>query len=294
MISFLALKRREIFPMRPPSSNWLKEIEVFRNRDSDDSYNIPIYPWLAPPLHPKIRSLIERWGVEKEVPANAPVLGHINERVDKLVLVKSGVTARNFGSACSVERPSVAFSVPGRLACGNLNFFSQRPCIGSYYALVPSIVISIPQSLLFKVCEQDPQMLLLCATEFELINLSDRLGFGAHSRLRVEDRLLAYFLTWSVAFGREELVEGEPWVVFPTPLRGIALQSVVSCSAAALERALGNLKQDRHYVTDNDSARIRLSVLEPIHKWIRNNEEKSSNWRRHRLHQILHETQPSK
>ena len=64
MISFLALKRREIFPMRPPSSNWLKEIEVFRNRDSDDSYNIPIYPWLAPPLHPKIRSLIERWGVE--------------------------------------------------------------------------------------------------------------------------------------------------------------------------------------------------------------------------------------
>lgn len=90
MISFLALKRREIFPMRPPSSNWLKEIEVFRNRDSDDSYNIPIYPWLAPPLHPKIRSLIERWGVEKEVPANAPVLGHINERVDKLVLVKSG------------------------------------------------------------------------------------------------------------------------------------------------------------------------------------------------------------
>ena len=268
MISFLALKRREIFPMRPPSSNWLKEIEVFRNRDSDDSYNIPIYPWLAPPLHPKIRSLIERWGVEKEVPANAPVLGHINERVDKLVLVKSGVTARNFGSACSVERPSVAFSVPGRLACGNLNFFSQRPCIGSYYALVPSVVVSIPQSLLFKVCEQDPGMLLLCATEFELINLSDRLGFGAHSRLGVEDRLLAYFLTWSVAF--------------------------VSCSAAALERALGNLKQDGHYVTDNDSARIRLSVLEPIHKWIRNNEEKSSNWHRHRLHQILHETQPSK
>lgn len=294
MISFLALKRREIFPMRPPSSNWLKEIEVFRNRDSDDSYNIPIYPWLAPPLHPKIRSLIERWGVEKEVPANAPVLGHINERVDKLVLVKSGVTARNFGSACSVERPSVAFSVPGRLACGNLNFFSQRPCIGSYYALVPSVVVSIPQSLLFKVCEQDPGMLLLCATEFELINLSDRLGFGAHSRLGAEDRLLAYFLTWSVAFGREELVEGEPWVVFPTPLRGIALQSVVSCSAAALERALGNLKQDGHYVTDNDSARIRLSVLEPIHKWIRNNEEKSSNWHRHRLHQILHETQPSK
>lgn len=36
--------------MRPPSSNWLKEIEVFRNRDSDDSYNIPIYPGLPLPF----------------------------------------------------------------------------------------------------------------------------------------------------------------------------------------------------------------------------------------------------
>ncbi len=278
--------------MRPPSSNWLKEIEVFRNRDSDDSYNIPIYPWLAPPLHPKLRSLIERWGVEREVAANEPVLGHISDCVDKLVLVKSGVTARNFGSVYALRRPSVAFSVPGRLACGNLNFFSHRPCIGSYYALVPSVVISIPQSLLFKVCEQDPKMLMLCATEFELINLSDRLGFGAHSRLGVEDRLLAYFLTWSVAFGREEIIDGESWVTFPTPLRGTALQSVVSCSSAALERALGNLKQDGHYVTENEFARIRLSVLEPIHKWIRNNEEKSSVLHRDRLQNILSSTQP--
>ena len=126
----------------------------------------------------------------------------------------------------------------------------------------------------------------------ELINLSDRLGFGAHSRLGVEDRLLAYFLTWSVAFGREEIIDEESWVTFPTPLRGTALQSVVSCSSAALERALGNLKQDGHYVTENEFARIRLSVLEPIHKWIRNNEEKSSVLHRDRLQSILSSTQP--
>lgn len=46
--------------MRPPSSSWLKEIGVFRNRLTDDTYSIPSYPWLAPPLHSRIRSLIER------------------------------------------------------------------------------------------------------------------------------------------------------------------------------------------------------------------------------------------
>ena len=118
--------------MRPPSANWLKEIEVFRNRGPDDSYNLPTYPWLAPPLHPRIRSLIERWGVVTELDANEPVLGSFDHKVDRLVLVKSGITARCFGSVFALKRPSVAFSVPGRLACGNLNFFSQRPCIGSY------------------------------------------------------------------------------------------------------------------------------------------------------------------
>ncbi len=276
--------------MRPPSANWLKEIEVFRNRESDDSYKLPTYPWLAPPLHSSIRSLIERWGVEKEIAPNEPVLGNINDKVDKLVLVKSGITARCFGSIYAVKRPSVAFAVPGRLACGNLNFFSHRPCIGSYYALVPSVVVSIPQSLLFKVCEQDPRMLMICATEFELINLSDRLGFGVHSLLGVEDRLLAYFLSWSVAFGREKIIDGDSWISFPTPLRGTALQSVVNCSAAALERALSSLKQEGHYVTDADTARIRLSVLQPIHSWMRNIEEKHSDLPRNKLQHILHET----
>lgn len=278
--------------MRPPSTNWLKEIEVFRNRAADDSYNLPTYPWLAPPLHPSIRSLIERWGIEREIAANEPVLGSVNDKVDKFVLVKSGITARCFGSIYAVKRPSVAFSVPGRLACGNLNFFSHRPCIGSYYALVPSVVVSIPQSLLFKVCEQDPKMLMICATEFELINLSDRLGFGVHSLLGVEDRLLAYFLSWSVAFGREEIIDNDTWISFPTPLRGSALQSVVNCSAAALERALGKLKQDGDYVSVSDTARIRLSVLRPIHNWMRNIEEKHSELPRGKLEHIIHETNP--
>lgn len=277
--------------MRPHSSSWLKEIEVFRNRiNEDDDYAIPTYPWLAPPLHSKLRSLIERWGVETELAPHDPVLGSKQDKVDKLVLVKSGITARCFGSVYGVQRPAVAFSIAGRLACGNLNFFSHRPCIGSYFALVPSVVVSIPQSLLFSICEKDPAMMLTAAKEFELINLSDRLGFGIHSSLGVDDRLLAYFITWVVAYGREEEIDGEIWIRMPAPLRGEALQYVVNCSSAALERAIGKLKSAGMLVSQADSALVKLECLLPVHRWIRNIEERSSDLHRDPLRKILSET----
>lgn len=53
---------------------------------------------------------------------------------------------------------------------------------------------------------------MIVAREFELVNLSDRLGFGVHTMLGVEDRLLAYFITWTVAFGREEVIDGTSWI----------------------------------------------------------------------------------
>lgn len=228
--------------------------------------------------------------METELAPHDPVLGSKQDKVDKLVLVKSGITARCFGSVYGVQRPAVAFSIAGRLACGNLNFFSHRPCIGSYFALVPSVVVSIPQSLLFSICEKDPAMMLTAAKEFELINLSDRLGFGIHSSLGVDDRLLAYFITWVVAYGREEEIDGEIWIRMPAPLRGEALQYVVNCSSAALERAIGKLKSAGMLVSQADSALVKLECLLPVHRWIRNIEERSSDLHRDPLRKILSET----
>lgn len=67
---------------------------------------------------------------------------------------------------------------------------------------------------------------------------------------------------------------------------------MINCSAAALDRAVGALKQDGNYVTETDTARIRLSVLLPVHRWMRNVEEKESAFPRDKLSHILHETQP--
>lgn len=135
--------------MRAPSAHWFEDIEQTRQSTWNGSVgpDLPVVPWIHPELHPQIRSLIERWGTEKQLGARDPVLG-MNNRVDQLVFVKSGITARCVGSPFSQSRLSVAISIPGRLACGNLNFFTHRSCLGRYFALVPSVILSVPQSLI--------------------------------------------------------------------------------------------------------------------------------------------------
>lgn len=105
--------------MRAPSAHWFEDIEQTRQSTWNSSVgpNLPVVPWIHPELHPQIRSLIERWGTEKQLDARDPVLGTSN-RVDQLVFVKSGITARCVGSPFSQSRLSVAISIPGRLACG--------------------------------------------------------------------------------------------------------------------------------------------------------------------------------
>lgn len=85
--------------MRAPSAHWFEDIEQTRQSTWNSSVgpDLPVVPWIHPELHPQIRSLIERWGTEKHLDARDPVLGTSN-RVDQLVFVKSGITARCVGS----------------------------------------------------------------------------------------------------------------------------------------------------------------------------------------------------
>lgn len=277
--------------MRAPSRSWFSELEKSRDQSFlvDDTNRFPIFPWLAPTLHPEVQSFINRWGVEKHLKPKDPVLGHVTDRVDQLVLVKSGITIRYFGSPYASKSHCFAFSAPGRLACGNLNFFTHRPCIGSYFAALPSTVVSVPQKLVDSVCKSDPEFMRLLVQEFEVINLTDRLGFGALFLLSVEERLLAFYLTWAANFGHLEIIDDEEWIRMPIPLRGEVLLGILGCSQSAIERYMAQIKQDGVYVVEDNSARIKLSVLRPIHNWIRNHEEKASDLPRDRLTQLLND-----
>ncbi len=275
--------------MRPPSHNWFREIERSRDRAYNEAAfgSFPIFPWLAPALHPELRSLIERWGVVRKVNAREPILGNPNNKVDQLVLVRSGITARFFGLVYRQSNPAMAFSVPGRLACGNLNFFSGRPCYGNYFAVVPSEVVSVPQSLVRQMCETNARFAMLVASEFEKISLSDRLGFGLLAKLDVENRFLAFLLSWAVTFGHMEMQGEEAWVRMPLPLRGEALESVLNCSSATLNRYQNALKQRGDFVVEGDIARVRLDLLKPINNWIRNIEDPTEQGSRARLSNLF-------
>ena len=148
--------------MRAPSGQWFKAIADTRDAPWDglSGPKSPVMPWIHPVLHPEIKSLIERWGVERTLAPKDPVLG-TSERVDQLVMVKSGITARCVSSPFAQSRLSVAIGLPGRLACGNLNFFTGRPCVGRYFALVPSVVVSVPQELVMSLAKKNTEFLLL-------------------------------------------------------------------------------------------------------------------------------------
>ena len=113
--------------MRPPSSSWLKEIGVFRNRLTVDTYSIPSYPWLAPPLHSRIRSLIERWGVETELGANEPVLGHVSDKVDKLVMLNPALPDAASVPFTASNNPAWRFPFPDAWHAATLISFRIAP-----------------------------------------------------------------------------------------------------------------------------------------------------------------------
>ena len=207
--------------MRAPSGQWFKDIADTRDAPWDglSGPKSPVMPWIHPVLHPEIKSLIERWGVERTLAPKDPVLG-ASERVDQLVMVKSGITARCVSSPFAQSRLSVAIGLPGRLACGNLNFFTGRPCVGRYFALVPSVVVSVPQELVMSLAKKNTEFLLLIAAQFELAALSDRLGFAAETLLDIDERVLAFFMSWASVYGKLTEIDGETWVDMPLILRG--------------------------------------------------------------------------
>lgn len=260
--------------MRAPSAHWFEDIEKTRQSPWNGSAgpDFPVVPWIHPELHPQIRSLIERWGTEKQLGAQDPVLG-TSDRVDQLVFVKSGITARCVGSPFSQSRLSVAVSIPGRLACGNLNFFTHRSCLGRYFALVPSVTLSVPQDLVMSLAKKDPEFMQILCTQFELANLSDRMGFAAETLLDIDDRILVFFMSWAAVYGHK-ITEGDTdWVEMPLTLRGEALRYVINCSSAALERCLAALRKDGTLIVENDRMRVQLKALEKAHQWLRSSEE---------------------
>ena len=115
-------------------------------------------------------------------------------KVSDIVLVQQGVTARNFGNAVSGPK-AAAISTPGHFACGNLNFLTRRPSLGTYFALTKAQVVVCPKDLLLPVLSTDPELFAYTIRLLESCTLSDRVGFALMAFAPVDLRLKAFVVT---------------------------------------------------------------------------------------------------
>lgn len=171
---------------------------------------------------------------------------------------------------------AIAISTPGHFACGNLNFFSSHPCIGRYYALVPSEIISVPQSLMKSLMRADPELAQLISIQLELCTLSDRMAFGADTALPADMRLKVFFIAWFRNYGRFVAPEGgEGWCVMPISVQRKYLAAIIAASRVWLDKTFKDWKNRDLYRTDGSFVLMRPSLLEPGYRWLVEMEEAS-------------------
>ena len=141
------------------STEWLAAISTGRDYSIDEKKKgcaVPVTPWLHPPVGKRLRDLITKLGTVREL-ERQEILYPQGRKVSDIVLVQQGVTARNFGNAVSGPK-AAAISTPGHFACGNLNFLTRRPSLGTYFALTKAQVVICPKDLLLPVLSTDPEL----------------------------------------------------------------------------------------------------------------------------------------
>ena len=160
--------------MRNVSNEWLAAISTGRDYSIDEKKRgcaVPVTPWLHPPVGKRLRDLITKLGTVRELDRQE-ILYPQGRKISDIVLVQQGVTARNFGNAVSGPK-AAAISTPGHFACGNLNFLTRRPSLGTYFALTKAQVVVCPKDLLLPVLTTDPELFAYTIRLLESCTLSD-------------------------------------------------------------------------------------------------------------------------
>jgi hypothetical protein len=255
--------------MKYQSLSWLASI----NHILRDSEKQPVFPSIASAAPPCIIRLFERIGIPRTLEAEEPLFSP-GSPVNCLVLIRKGVTARAIGSETN---KTMAISIPGRIACGNLNFFTGRSCMGNYFAIVPSEVLYIRRELLLGIVENDAELLLHFVKTAELCALSDRMAFAALTLLPVESRLKAFYLAWAANYARyRREPNGEGWLVMPPSLPRKYLCYLVNSSRCSLDEILKKWKASAKFSWSRSEVKIRPSLLQESWQWMREIEEPSA------------------
>ncbi len=258
--------------MKYQSTAWFEMINAPREEAWQEKSAGCIYPSITHALHPRLRKLFERVGTCRWVEGGEAIVRY-GEHVNAVMLVLSGITAREVGRG---DGNAIAISVPGRFACGNLNFFTAHPCIGSYFAIVRSCVAVIKQTLLQKLIAEDAELWQLLCINAELCNLSDRMTFLVLTQLPAEERLKSFFLAWAACYANwVPEAAGEGWLQMPATIQRRYLVSAAAMSQCTLDAVLKDWSHAGQLRREGASLFVRPSLLEDCYRWICRMEEPS-------------------
>lgn len=253
------------------SQNWYASIVQGKNNTNSSEAifsKVPVMPWIHHRLHPLLVRIFLRLGLSKSLKEGERVFSS-NERIDHVVLVTKGVTARAIGSTKG-DSPAIALSTPGHLAAGNLNFFSGRPAAGHYFAITNAEVAYVPRNILAGLAKQDSFINELLQVQFELASLSDRVGFCCLSLLSTEDKLKALTSTWALNFGTMVFDrEGRKMIRMPVPLTRKYQVLVTNCSSVWLDKVLHKWIREKNWERDGEFVLVNPELLEPYYHWLR-------------------------
>lgn len=260
------------------SWEWLSAVQQGRQYDLDaktPDCAVPIVPWIHPPVHPKLQNLIVRIGRKIQLSRQDKLI-FLDRSISHLALVTSGVTARNFGNPIVGTENAAAISPPGHIAFGNLNFFTERPAFGHYFALTKAEVVVCNKELLLPALKADPELFVLLVRHFECCALSDRIGFAFMAFAPVEERLKAFVISWAVHYAKLSGRDGKPWLTMTVPLTRSNRCLLANASSVSTDTYLKRWKDNSVWIRNGDFVSCPTSFLEETYKWMRKSEEQSA------------------
>ncbi len=234
-----------------------------------ESSSFPVMPWITHALDPSLADLMNRVGVVKKFKAGE-VLFPYGRPIDQLVVVNRGITARSMGN---IDARAIGLATPGRIAAGNLNFFSARHAMGRYYAITDCELCCCPHTLLRQLIRKEPDLMCALSTQFECATLSDRLAFACLSLLSPRDRLKAFTATWAANYGSLVTVDGQTKIHIPAPMSIQVRSQIVNVTPNWVDRILRVWREDDLWQRNGDWVVFDPRIVQDTYHWMRSLEE---------------------
>lgn len=150
-----------------------------------------------------------------------------------------------------------------------MNFFTQRPCSGCYYALCPSQIIECSSQRLREAAQDDSELMFELARHFEMCAISDRMVFACRALINSEHRLQAFLCSWAANFGLLDQNRSKEVKIETVSLPGPALiGKIMAINPLVVERTLEKWESLELLDISNGKTLIVPSLIDPIYQWI--------------------------